>query len=345
MKKHLVLGLLVCLVLSAFKKVSKCHFTVPEGWPKPKYNFNKKPLDPEKILLGRALFYDPILSRDSTVSCSSCHTQYAAFTHIDHSLSHGIDGRIGTRNSPALMNLAWQKEFMWDGRAAKIQIQAILPITHPDEMDETIEHVLLKLKHSNIYPNLFYASFGDSAINSEQMLEAISQFMVSIISSESMYDSVMRNQATFTPKEANGYKLFKQHCASCHTEPLFTNLAYENNGLPVDTSLKDYGRVNVTHKAIDSFKFKVPTLRNIEISSPYMHDGRFKRLHDVVNYYTSGIHAGTNLAPQLRDPIQLSANEKVDLVAFLLTLTDMKFLSNKEYSYPKKIFSDMRMIH
>ncbi len=345
MKKLAVLGLLVCLVLSAFKKVGKHSFTVPEGWPKPKYNFSKNPLVPEKVLLGRALFYDPILSRDSTVSCSSCHTQYAAFTHIDHSLSHGIDGRIGTRNSPSLMNLAWQKEFMWDGRVNKLQNQAILPITHPDEMDETIDHVLQKLKHSTIYPALFYASFGDSTISGEQMLDALSQFMVSIVSSESRYDSVLRNQAVFTPKEANGYNLFKQHCSSCHTEPLFTNQKYENNGLVCDTSLKDYGRVNVTHKSNDSFKFKVPTLRNIEISSPYMHDGRFKRLHDVVNHYTTGIHAGATLSPQLRSPIQLSANEKVDLVAFLLTLTDIKFLSNKEYSYPKKIFSDMRMIH
>ncbi len=345
MKKLLVLGLLVSLVLSAFKKANKQGFNVPEGWPKTKYNFSKNPLLPEKVLLGRALFYDPILSRDSTVSCSSCHTQYAAFTHIDHSLSHGIDGRIGNRNSPALMNLAWQKEFMWDGRVDKLQSQAVLPITHPDEMDETIEHVLQKLKHSDIYPRLFYAAFGDSTLSGEQMLDAISQFMVSIVSSESRYDSVMRKQGEFTPKEANGYKLFKQHCASCHTEPLFTNQAYENNGLPIDTSLKDYGRVNVTHKASDSFKFKVPTLRNIEISSPYMHDGRFKRLHDVVNHYTSGIQKGTNLSTHLQTPIVLSANEKVDLVAFLLTLTDIKFLSNKEYSYPRKIFSDMRMIH
>ncbi len=339
MKKLLLIIPVSVLLLLAFTLQEKYSFTIPQGWPEPNTDFKKEPLSLEKVELGRALFYDPVLSRDSTISCASCHLVYTAFTHVDHDLSHGINDKIGTRNSPALMNLAWHKLFMWDGAVNHIDVQALAPISNPVEMDEKIEHVVEKLQRSKLYPRLFKKAFNDSLITGQHTLKAIAQFMLTLVSSESKYDSVMRKHSKFTAQEKKGYDLFKKNCSSCHTEPLFTNLQFESNGLPQDPTLKDPGRIKVTKNPVDSLKFKVPTLRNIEFSYPYMHDGRFKRLQDVLNHYTSGIKQSQTISKQLVNPIILSSNDKVDLVAFLLTLTDRKFLFNKNYAYPRNIFA------
>ncbi len=338
MNKLIVTLIFLLIIVAAFKSADNKIFILPKGWPKPYYDFNKNPLSNNKIQLGRALFYDPILSRDNTISCSSCHSPYNAFAHVDHTFSHGIDNRIGIRNAPALMNLAWQTSFMWDGAINHLDMQALAPISNKDEMDETIANVVYKLQHSKIYPSLYKLAFGDCIITGEHTLKAISQFLLTVVSSNSKYDSVMRKKSEFTEQQLNGYNLFKKNCSSCHTEPLFTNLKFENNGLSVDTTLYDYGRINITHLKSDSLKFKVPTLRNIEYSYPYMHDGRFKRLSDVINHYTSGVQDHVNLSSQLQTPIELSSNEKVDLISFLLTLTDKHFIFNPDYSYPKNIF-------
>lgn len=334
----LLLLMVICIIITAFIDKQGINFRIPSGWSKPIYNFSKNPISPEKIEIGRALFYDPILSRNNTVSCASCHSQYTAFAHVDHALSHGIEDRIGTRNAPALMNLAWSKQFMWDGAINHLDMQALAPMNHTDEMGETINNVVRKLQESKIYPLLFSEAFGDSIITGERTLKSISQFMLTLVSSDSKYDSVIRKQAVFTPQESKGYTLFCENCASCHKEPLFTNLQFENNGLSVDTSLNDYGRMKVSKNPNDSLKFKVPTLRNIEFSYPYMHDGRFKKLSDVLKHYTSGINQTKTLSKQLRKQIIFSSNDKVDVTAFLLTLTDRKFLFNPKYSYPKYIF-------
>lgn len=339
MKRNSILFVAPFVLLTAFITVKDQLFVAPKNWPKPTYDFSKNPLTTEKIILGRALFYDPILSRNNIISCANCHSQYTAFTHVDHALSHGIEDRIGTRNSPTLINLAWQKSFMWDGAINHLDMQALAPISHPDEMGEKIENVVLKLQRTKIYPQLFYRAFGDSTITGEHTLKVISQFMLTLVSANSKYDSVMRKQTEFTLKEKKGYKLFQQNCASCHAEPLFTNQQFENNGLSVDTTLKDYGRMKVTKNSNDSIKFKVPTLRNIEFSYPYMHDGRFKRLSDVLKHYTSGVQQSNTLSKHLQKQIILTSNEKVDLTAFLLTLTDKKFLFDTKHSYPKTIFS------
>jgi cytochrome c peroxidase len=337
MKKGIVLSALVAFIaLAAFRHKPKREFNVPDGWPKPAYDFKKNPLSENKIELGRRLFYDPVLSKDSTISCNSCHLQYTAFTHIDHPLSHGIAGRIGTRNSPALMNLAWNNSFMWDGAVNHLDMQALAPISNHLEMDETITNVVGKLQNCQPYPGLFYKAFGDSTITGEFVLKSISQFMLTLVSANSKYDKVKRGEDTFNTKEANGYKLFRQHCSLCHTEPLFTNHQFENNGLMVDTSLSDYGHIKVTHQPTDSLKFKVPTLRNIEFSAPYMHDGRFKTLSQVLNNYIMGVQLTPTLNPALRKGIYLSPNEKVDVIAFLLTLSDREFLFNPKFGYPKK---------
>ena len=298
----------------------------PSNWPKPVYDFSKNPLTKAGIELGRKLFYDPILSRDSTVSCSNCHLSFTAFTHVDHAVSHGIQDRIGTRNSLALSNLAWSRHFMWDGAVNHLDMQALAPIAHPAEMDENIAHVVQKLRRSLPYPTLFLRAFGDSLVSGERVLKAIAQFELTLVSSNSKYDRVQSGAEQFTEQEQNGYRLFQKNCASCHTEPFFTNQGFEKNGLPVDTFFNDFGRMMVTQNPVDSLKFKVPTLRNIEFSYPYMHDGRFKKLREVVQYYAQ--------SPTFEGKITLTPNERVDLVAFLLTLTDKEFLFNKDFGYP-----------
>ena len=315
-------------------KPTPLYFQIPKGWPKPHYDFSKNPLTEEGFQLGRQLFYDPILSKDSTISCASCHLQATGFTHVDHSLSHGIDGKIGTRNSMTMMNLAWSKTFMWDGGVNHLDVQAINPITSPLEMDETLANVVQKLQKSDKYKSLFFAAFGDENITGQRVLKALSQFELLLITANSKYDKVMRKEAVFTNQELNGYQLFKNNCASCHTEPLFTNGKYENNGIPLDTTLNDIGRQRITEKSDDYLKFKVPTLRNIQFTNPYMHDGRFEKLTEVVKHYNS-LGNNKNLPKKLQKLMNLTDNERVDLVAFLLTLTDNEFLFDKRFSYPR----------
>ncbi|MCF8247053.1 MAG: cytochrome-c peroxidase [Saprospiraceae bacterium] len=319
-----ILGMVLVAAVSAYSP-EPVALKYPESWPTPTYDFTKNPLTKQGIELGRRLFYDPILSKDSTISCSSCHLSYTAFTHVDHDLSHGIADRIGTRNSPVLMNLAWVSSFMWDGAVNHLDMQALAPISSPVEMDETIENVVKKVQRSSPYPSLFYHAFGDSTVTGEHLLKAMAQFELTLVSANSKYDQVKRGEAAFTGQENNGYMLFQKNCARCHAEPFFTNHDFEKNGLPLDTTLHDFGRMVITQLPTDSLKFKVPTLRNIEFSYPYMHDGRFRKLGDVMKHYTQ--------SSQLN--IELSSNEKVDLTAFLLTLTDKEFLFNPDFAFPR----------
>ena len=330
----IILSVLIFSLAFTFLRPTPLYFKIPTGWPKPNYDFSKNPLSEEGFQLGRQLFYDPILSKDSTISCASCHLQATGFTHVDHSLSHGIDGKIGTRNSMTMMNLAWSKTFMWDGGVNHLDVQAINPITSPLEMDETLANVVQKLQKSDKYKSLFFAAFGDENITGQRVLKALSQFELLLISANSKYDKVMRKEAVFTNQEQNGYQLFKTNCASCHSEPLFTNGKYENNGIPLDTTLNDIGRQRITEKFEDYLKFKVPTLRNIQFTNPYMHDGRFEKLTEVVKHYNS-LGNNKNLPKQLQKLMNLTVNERVDLVAFLLTLTDNEFLFDKRFSYPR----------
>lgn len=310
------------------------YLEVPKNWPKPKYDFKKNPLTEEGFQLGRNLFYDPILSKNNTISCESCHLQQTGFAHVDHPLSHGIDGQVGTRNSLALVNLAWNKDFMWDGGVNNLEMQPLNPITNPLEMGESLENVIAKLKASEKYRKLFSKAFGDEKITSQRLLKALAQFTVMLSSSNSKYDKVKRNEESFTKQEQKGYQLFVNHCASCHKEPLFSDDRFETNGLAVDETLNDFGRIKITTKQQDKLKFKVPTLRNSQFTFPYMHDGRFKTLTEVVKYYNSLGH-NKNLPDELADPMNLSDNDRVDLVAFLHTLTDKDFLNNKRFSAPR----------
>ena len=338
MRKLIYLLFIIFVGFVSFKTIEPL-FVIPKGWQKPTYDFTKNKLTQEKINIGRALFYDNILSKDSTTSCASCHLSYTAFAHTDHALSHGINNRIGTRNAPALFNLAWSKKLMWDGAINHLDAQALAPIHNKDEMDETITHVVEKLNASILYKKLFYAAYNDSMITGEKTLKCIAQFLITIQSYHSKYDSVMNHQSAFTSQEKKGYHLFQKNCASCHAEPLFTNNAFATNGLKMDTTLNDKGRMKITQNVNDSLVFKIPSLRNIEFTYPYMHDGRFKKLSEVITHYTSTVQPYKNLPNQLKKAIVLRSNEKVDLIAFLLTLTDRHFLYNRAYQFPKNILT------
>ena len=337
MIKHWKVYVLLALIGLSFSNIftTPIYIEVPKGWPKPTYNFNKNPLTEEGFQLGRNLFYDPILSRDNTISCQNCHLQQTGFTHVDHPLSHGIEGKIGMRNSMTLINLAWSKNFMWDGGVNNLEVQPINPITNPLEMDETLENVVAKLQASQKYRALFTKAFGDEKVTSQRLLKALAQFTVMLKSSNAKYDKVMRKEENFTSQEQHGYDLFKMNCASCHKEPLFTDDKFEKNGLALDTTLNDLGRIKMTNKPEDYLRFKIPTLRNIQFTFPNMHDGRFKTLTEVVKHYNSLGH-DKSLPKELAKPMNLSDNDRVDLVAFLKTLTDTEFLFNKRFSFPSE---------
>jgi cytochrome c peroxidase len=202
-------------------------------------------------------------------------------------------------------------------------------------MDETLANVVSKLQKNEKYQALFLAAFGDANITGQRVLKALSQFELHLISSNSKYDKVMRKEAAFSVQEQNGYKLFKTNCASCHNEPLFTSEKFERNGLELDTTLNDIGRQKITGNSNDYLLFKVPTLRNIQFTFPYMHDGRFKKLTEVIKHYNS-LGNDKNLPKQLQKPMLLSDNERVDLVAFLYTLSNKEFLFDKRFSFPRE---------
>lgn len=329
-KTYIVLLLAGMALLLSFAVDNSAYykFVVPQGWPQPVYNIKKNGVTEGGFKLGKMLFNDPILSKDNSTSCASCHLQFTAFTHADHSLSHGIYGRKGTRNSIALFNLAWNTSFMWDGGVADLEQQPINPLTNPAEMDSNIPDLVAKLNKLSKYRKMFYDVYTDSNITAGLLLKSLAQFTVMIESFNSKYDSVMRKErnVSFTESEQSGYTVFKKNCSACHTEPLFTDNSFKCNGLPLDTGLQDMGRMKITGKKSDSLKFRVPSLRNVAFSAPYMHDGRFGKLKDVIEHYTNGLVQGPTLAQELQSKMEMTEKEKTDLLAFLKTLTDRMFL-------------------
>ncbi len=307
---------------------------IPQGFPKPVYDFRKNKMSAEAFTLGRKLFYDPLLSADNFTSCGTCHLRFAAFAHVDHALSHGISNRIGKRNVPALQNLIWKNEFMADGGINHLDLQPIAPLTSEAEMGETLENVILKLQNDSVYPRLFKTAFGDSVVNTKNMMKALSQFVCLMISSDSKYDKFIAGKAEFTVNEKNGLNLFRAKCSSCHKEPLFTDNSYRNNGLAPDPKLNDIGRKLITGKESDLYKFRVPTLRNIEVTYPYMHDGRFNTMEEVLKYYAEGKFHASGFDKELNKTTGLTETEKIDLIIFLRTLTDKTFLYDRRFANP-----------
>lgn len=307
---------------------------VPSGWPAPYYDFKKNPLTLEGFLLGRRLFYDEQLSKDSTISCASCHQQFGAFATFEHSLSHGVDNNLTTRNAPALQNLAWQKEYMWDGGINHLDLQPLAPLTATNEMGESIANVLLKLRRDSAYPRMFREAFGDTVINTQRMNKAFSQFLVMLVSATSKFDRVKQGKDSFLLPERLGYAIFEQKCSSCHKEPLFTDLSYRNTGLPMDNTLNDHGRMKITGDKKDSLKFKVPSLRNVAITRPYGHDGRFFSLLNVFEHYRKNMIVTPLTDSLLQHRLPLSNFEIGQLTAFLNTLTDTSFLKDPLFAPP-----------
>jgi cytochrome c peroxidase len=301
----------------------------PYNFPNTEYNFSNNPIDENKISLGRSLFYDPIRSIDSAISCASCHSSFNAFAHTDHSLSHGINDSIGRRNAPALFNLAWHKSFMWDGAINHLDMQSLAPMTSELEMGESLEHILVKLRRSDYYKKKVYDAYNDSIIDTPKMLKSLSQFLLTLVSSNSKFDKVLIGEKQFTDKEKKGYLIYQNNCAQCHTQPLFSSYDFETNGLAIDTTLNDYGKFEISGNPKDSLLFKIPSLRNLSYTYPYMHDGRFNSLNQVINHY--------NTDTVLFQSIQLNQTQKVDLISFLLTLNDSIFVFDQKHRFPLEL--------
>jgi cytochrome c peroxidase len=308
----------------------------PKDWPKATVDlFATNPLTEEGFQLGRHLFYDVRLSRDNTIACASCHQQYSAFANADHDFSHGYNNSYTNRNAAAVFNVAWMKLLHWDGSINHVEVQPLAPITAPNEMAADIPTVLKKLNADTLYKRLTRAAFGTSILTSQRMLKALAQFTGSIISNGSKYDWVMQKKANFTASEEAGYKVFKIHCNACHTEPLFTSNQFANNGLPVQPLLADEGRKGITGLAADSLLFKIPTLRNITLTGPYMHDGRFFTLSQVIDHYRQKLDTNAaTLHPLLKNRLAITAQQRVDLLSFLYSLTDEELIKNKRFAAP-----------
>ncbi|MFD1818272.1 cytochrome c peroxidase [Pseudarcicella hirudinis] len=310
-------------------------FSIPANFPQPVYDLKKNPISSDGFELGKALFYDGILSKDGTISCAECHSQPYGFTHHGHDLSHGINNLKGVRNSLPLQNLAWESEFFWDGGVGDLDFVPIAPIENPVEMDESTGNVLEKLRKTQRYPPMFKKAFGSEEITGAKFLQALSQFMITLVSANSRYDQYIRNEGeVLTKEELEGMALFRQKCSSCHAGELFTDKSYRNNGLTIQGSM-DVGRYRITENDKDKYKFRVPGLRNVAVTLPYMHDGRFYTLEAVLEHYAEGVQNTVNLDPLLNQNgkrgIQLSKEEQSRIIAFLKTLTDETFLKDKRF--------------
>lgn len=307
----------------------------------------------EGVELGRHLFYETKLSRDNSISCGSCHQQQLAFTDAS-ALSTGLNNAKTRRGSMSLANMLWFSQFNWDGSTTTLEEQAVGPLEDPLEMHQPLPDAVAKLQQTGNYPAMFEKAFGSPTITRENILKALAQFQRTLISGSSRYDRYLQNQEVFTPDEVEGMALFMTHpdpsagirggnCGDCHGGVLLTTRTFHNNGL--DAEPKDNGLGDITGRASDRGKFKSPSLRNIALTAPYMHDGRFKTLEEVLDHYNEHVRFDTpNLDPLIMEAsnnpngtsLGLTAEEKRKIVAFLHTLTDTTFIKDKRFSNPFK---------
>lgn len=337
----LVITFLSCLscsdeVMQPLDKDEAYSLQFPSYFPDMTFDASGNPVTKNGVELGRKLFYEGRLSRNNTISCGFCHIQENAFTHHGHTVSHGVDDRIGIRNAPPIQNMVFLKRYMWDGVIHNLNEQPIIPITDVNEMDSSMPEVLAKLKDDQKYKKLFMAAYGDENMTGERILKALSQFMASMISGDSKYDRVKQGKEVFTSEEAQGFALFKQKCTTCHSGELFTDESFRNTGMYYNAQFKDAGRYRVTLDQVDWMKFRVPSLRNVEYTAPYMHDGRFYTLEAVLNFYSDNVEDNPNLDPQLKQNghvgIVMNTQEKQFIIAFLKTLSDKTFISNPKFA-------------
>ncbi|WP_299668516.1 cytochrome c peroxidase [uncultured Polaribacter sp.] len=299
------------------------------------------PLTEEGISLGKKLFFDKILSGNNTQSCASCHDPQKAFTD-NQQFSDGINGNSGKRNAMPLFNLAWNfdERFAWDGKEFSLENQAFEPVSNPIEMHADWQTVAKKLQADVEYPDLFLQAFGTSKIDSTLVTKAIAQFERTLISGNSKFDKYLQGKATLTLQEQNGFDVFmdeaKGDCFHCHgsdNNPLWTDNKFHNNGL--DATFLDLGLGKVTGDPSDNGKFKSPSIRNLAFTAPYMHDGRFATLEEVINHYSEGLKRSSTIDPLMKNinkgGVQLSTQDKADLKAFLLALSDDEFINNADF--------------
>jgi cytochrome c peroxidase len=299
------------------------------------------PLTEEGVALGKKLFFDSILSGDGSQSCASCHNPKKAFTD-QQQFSDGIQGKFGKRNAMPLFNLAWNfdERFAWDGKEFGLEEQALEPVSNPIEMHANWKKVADRLQQNKAYPNLFFKAFGTSKIDSILVTKAIAQFERTLISGNSKFDQFLREETTLTPEEQNGFDVFmdeaKGDCFHCHgsdNNPLWTDNKFHNNGL--DATFQDIGLAEVTGNPNDNGKFKSPSIRNLAFTAPYMHDGRFTTLEEVIDHYSEGLKKSATIDPLMKNVnnggVQLSTRDKTDLKAFLITLSDNDFNSNAAF--------------
>jgi len=307
-------------------------------------------LTEQGVQLGRMLFYETMLSKDGTQSCASCHRQPDGFSDTLQ-FSVGVEMLEGKRQAMPVFNMAWHSnEFFWDGRAHLLRDQSLLPIQDPLEMNETLENVIAKLSDTEMYQDQFMRAFGSEEITSEKMSLAMEQFMLSIVSYDSKYDKYLAGDVQLTESEERGRILFETEynpffpdqsgadCAHCHGGANFENDQYMNNGLDSDANITDIGREEVTNDPNDKGKFKVPTLRNVALTAPYMHDGRFQTLEEVIDHYNEGIQESATTDITVLNTMDtglfLDEQGKQDLINFLKTLTDDTFVNEPSYKTP-----------
>lgn len=315
-------------------------FTIPKD----------NPMTREGVQLGRMLFYETRLSANNQLSCASCHQQKLAFTD-GKAFSQGTDGVLTKRSSMSLANLLWVRNFFWDGRSGSLEAQAVFPLTDPHEMGQSLEASVTKLKEVSFYRDWFENAFGSPEISGDRILKAIAQFERTLISANSNYDRYLNGIYLPTAQELNGMQLFMTtpdpqkkirgaNCGQCHGTPKLFKELFHNNGL--DTIPKDAGRMDFTGQEMDRGRFRVPTLRNIVLTAPYMHDGRFKTLEEVLDHYNDHIQPSETLSPLIGEAsnrdggksLMLTKNEKTDIIGFLKLLTDTAFINNPEFSNP-----------
>lgn len=305
----------------------------PEGFPEKAYVGQQNPLTENGVALGKKLFEEGRLSADNLVSCSFCHMQEYAFTHHGHDLSHGVYDQVGMRNTPALQNLVWIKEYFYDGASNNLEMASLVPIHNELEMAETMPSIVKKLENDKAYQQMFLDAFGSTQVTSAGILKALAQYMSVLVSAESKYDLWKKEPIKYplSSDEVQGYQLFQQKCLSCHSGALFTNQSFINNGLPPNPRINDLGRETVSGDPNDRYKFKVPSLRNVDYTAPYMHDGRFRTLESVLRFYNEGMVYSETIDEQLvndgRIGIPMTAEEQRLIIAFLKTLSDKNFIT------------------
>lgn len=349
-----LLVLLSAVLLHACRRDPAWPVDTPEAGPTP-YNLSipawgndgihplqlpgDNPLTVEGVELGRMLFHERALSDDFSFSCATCHMQDHGFAE-PHPVSLGTDGSLGRRNAPALVNLAWHETMFWDGRAANLEAQAFGPVTNPVELRNTWPSVVERLQADPRYPQRFQRAFGTEIIDSVLVVKAIAQFERTLLSFNSRFDRwfYQGDAQAMNEQEQRGFQLFMNEakCNNCHAPPHFHDFSLRNIGMLTPNG--DTGQEEVTGDPMHRGRFKTPTLRNIEVTWPYMHDGRFYTLEEVVDFYADDVLSPPNLDPHMihfvNGEVVLSPQDRSDLVAFMKTLTDPAFLAEPLFSDP-----------